>query len=127
MVRRIVAGPGRAVLAIGLAIALLLGGAGCAGRPSPAVTPLVVRIVDIQSATIRVRLNQVIRVDTRGLPDRYTPLIADDRIVTVVVRRDEATGRFEPEIVPRRVGTTQVALIGSSPLETTGFKVIVTP
>lgn len=127
MPRRIVGGPGRAALAIALAAALLLGGAGCAGRPSSSVTPLVVRIADIQSATIRIRLNQVIKIDTGTKTERYTPLIADERIVTVVLRRDDATGRFEPEIVPHRVGTTQVALIGTSPLDTTGFKVVVSP
>jgi len=118
---------GRAALAAGLAAALLLGGTGCAGTPSASVSPVVVNIADIQSATIRVRLHQVIRIETRGPADRYSPLVADERIVTVVVRRDAATGRFEPEIVPHRVGTTQVALVGASPLETTGFKVVVSP
>lgn len=120
-------GTRRRVLAIGFSAALLLGGTGCAARPSPSITPLVVRIADIQSATLRVRLDQVIRIETRDPTERFTPLVADERIVTVVVRRDAATGHFEPEIVPHRVGTTQVALRGASPLDSTGFNVIVRP
>lgn len=117
----------RPMFAAGIAAVILAGASGCTGPPSPSVTPLVVRIADIQSGTIQVRLNQVVEIDTRGQPDHYTPLIADDRIVTVVLRRDDRTRRFEPEIVPRRVGTTQVALVGTSPLDTVGFRVIVSP
>jgi len=118
---------GRSALTVGVVVAVLLGGSACAGAPSASVTPVVVRLADIQSATVRVRLNQVIRIETRDPTERYSPLVADERIVTVVVRRDAASGHFEPEIVPHQVGTTQVALVGNSPLDTTGFKVIVSP
>lgn len=113
------------VIATGLGFALLLVGTGCAGVPSASPSPLVVRIADIQSGTIHVRMNQVVEIDTRGLTDHYTPLIANEHIVTVVLRRDDLTRRFEPEIVPHRVGTTQVALVASNPLGTIGFTVIV--
>lgn len=127
MLARIVAGAGRRVPAIGLSAAILLACAGCAGASSPSISPLVVRIADIQSGTIRVRLNQVVQVETGGRGARFAALVADEGIATVVVRRDTVTGRLEPEIVPHRVGTTQVALRGSSPLETTGFRVVVGP
>jgi hypothetical protein len=46
----------------------------------------------------------------------------------VVQHRDEAGGGFDPELVPLRVGATQVALISSVAGETVvGFKVVVTP
>lgn len=115
------------VLTAGVTAALLLGASGCVADPSPSATALMVRIAEIQSGTIRVRLNQVIKIDTRGRTDHYTPLIADERIVTVVVRRDDLSQHFEPEIVPHRIGTTQVALVGTSPLDTVGFTVIVGP
>jgi hypothetical protein len=125
--RRITPPAARATLTVGVAVAVLLGAAGCGGSPSPSATPVVVRLADIQSGTLRVRLDQVIKIETPDPSERYSALIADETIVTVVVRRDPVSGHFDPEIVPHRVGTTQVALVGRSPLDTTGFKVIVSP
>jgi hypothetical protein len=113
------------VVTAGIAAAILLGGSGCSGGPAPSISPLVVKAADIQSGTVRVRLNQVVRITTSGLTDHYTPLVADESVVTVVVRRDDRTGRFEPELVPHRVGSTQVALLSPDPLDTIGFHVIV--
>ncbi len=116
------------VLTAGLAAAVLLGGAGCARMPSPESTPIAIRIVDIQSGTVRVHLHQVVQLDTSAVGDdgRYAAEIADERIVAVVQRRDETDGRFEPELVPLRIGTTQVALVSKTPGGTTiGFKVVV--
>ena len=116
-------------LAAGVAAAALLGAAGCAGPVTPpAATPLTVRLVDIQSGTVRVSLHQVVRIDAGGSDRRYSASIADERVVSVVQHRDEAGGGFDPELVPLRVGATQVALISSVPGDAVvGFKVIVTP
>jgi hypothetical protein len=54
-------------------------------------------------------------------------LIADTQIVSVVQHRNETDGSFEPELVPRRVGTTQVALTSSLPGQAVvGFTVVIT-
>ncbi len=120
------------VLTAGLAVAALLGGAGCAETPPrDEAPPITVRLVDIQSGTVRVHLHQVVQLDTShvaGNDGRYTAEIADEHVVSVIQRRDETDGRFEPELVPRRVGVTQVALISSIPgAAVVGFKVLVGP
>jgi hypothetical protein len=116
-------------LAAGIAASALLGAAGCAGPLTPpAVTPITVRLADIQSGTVHVSLHQVVRIESGGTDRRYSASIADERVVSVVQHRDEAGGGFDPELVPLRVGATQVALISSVPGETVvGFKVVVTP
>jgi hypothetical protein len=117
------------VRAAGIAIALLLCLAGCVGNAAPpAPTPFTMRLVDIQSGTVRLGLHQVMRIDTGRSDERYSALIADERIVAVVQHRDETAGRFEPELIPLRVGTTQVALVGSiAGREVVGFTVVVPP
>lgn len=114
------------LLSAGLAIAILLSASGCAGSPEPAATPFAMRLVDLQSGTVRLGLHQVMRIDTGHSRWRYSALIADDRIVAVVEHRTEGSGAFEPELVPLRVGRTQVALVGVVPgHEVVGFTVVV--
>jgi hypothetical protein len=119
----------RATLAsAGIAIAILLSVSGCAGSPTPQATPIALRLVDIQSGTVRVELHQVILLDVGDSNAKYTAEIANPKIVSVVEHRDEADGRFEPELVPRRVGATQVALLSSIPgHEVIGFTLVVSP
>ena len=115
-----------ALVSAGVAIAILLSASGCAGSASPQATPIELRLVDIQSGTVRVGLHQVVRLDIGDSNASYTAEIADPRIVSIVERRDDTDGQFEPELVPRRVGVTQVALVSSIPGQAVvGFKVVV--
>ena len=107
-------------------VAVVLALTGCAGPPA-ARAPVDVRLADVQSQTLHVHLHQVIHIHLGGGSERYTPEIADEDIVAVVERRNLTSDRFEPEIVPLRAGSTQVALIGADPIESVGFRVIVTP
>ena len=107
-------------------VTVVLALSGCAGQPT-AAAPVDVRLADIQSHTLHVRLGQVIDIRLGGGSERYTPEIADEDIVAVVERRNLTSERFEPEIVPLRIGSTQVALIGADPNDSVGFRVIVTP
>lgn len=127
MTRRMRSGSARSAVAAVIAVTMLLGLTGCTGSALPqSRTPLVIRLVDIQSRTLRVNLHQVVRLDTGA--GRYTAQIADERIVSVVQRRDQTDGRLEPELVPLRVGSTQVALTSSIPGDpVVGFKVVITP
>lgn len=114
------------LVSTGIAIAILLSASGCAGSASPQATPIELRLVDIQSGTVRVGLHQVVRLDIGDSNASYTAEIADPRIVSIVERRDDTDGQFEPELVPRRVGVTQVALVSSIPGQAVvGFKVVV--
>ena len=118
----------RAAVAAAIGAAMLLGTAGCTGSTQPQLTPLTMRLADIQSRTVRVNLHQVVHLDTGVGNGRYTAQIADESIVSVLQRRDETDGRLEPEVVPLRVGTTQVALtssIAGDPV--VGFTVVVVP
>ncbi|HEY4152396.1 MAG TPA: hypothetical protein VGM38_03675 [Pseudolysinimonas sp.] len=115
---------GRAFAAATLAVAVLLGTSGCAAD-APSNAPITLQLADIQSGTVHLNLHQVARIDTGAAGGHYTALIADRRIVSVVQRRDETDGRLEPELVPLRVGTTQVALT-SSGQQVIGFKVVIT-
>ncbi|MEP6843026.1 MAG: hypothetical protein ABJA11_05865, partial [Pseudolysinimonas sp.] len=101
---------------------------GCAGTATaPEPTPFTMRLVDIQSATVRLGLHQVMRIDTGGTGWRYSALIADDRIVAVVQHRNEGDGSFSPELVPLHIGRTQVALVSAIPgHEVVGFTVVIT-
>jgi hypothetical protein len=115
-----------ALVSTGVAIAILLSASGCAGSASPQATPIELRLVDIQSGTVRVGLHQVVRLDIGDSNASYTAEIADPKIVSIVERRDDTDGQFEPELVPRRVGVTQVALVSSVPGQAVvGFKVVV--
>jgi hypothetical protein len=117
---------GRSFGAAAIGVALVLTISGCAGSSAPEATPLALRLVDIQSGTIRVGLNQVVLLDIGSQRASYTAQIADGTVVAVVAHRDETDGRFEPELVPLRVGVTQVALTSSIPGQSVvGFKVIV--
>jgi hypothetical protein len=111
-----------------IAVTMLLGLTGCTGSAPSERTPLEIRLVDIQSRTLRVNLHQVVHLDTGTGAGRYTAQIADERVVSVVQRRDQTDGRLEPELVPLRVGSTQVALTSSIPGDpVVGFKVVITP
>lgn len=116
------------VRAAGIAIALLLAVSGCTGIvPPPAATPFTMRLADIQSGTVRLGLHQVMWIDVGRTSERFSALIADERVVAVVQHRDETAGRFEPELIPLRIGTTQVALVSSIPgRAVVGFTVVVT-
>jgi hypothetical protein len=115
------------VLSTGIAVAILLTASGCAAWPAAQSTPIALRLVDIQSGTVRVELHQVVLLDIGHSDASYTAEIADPRIVSIVERRDETDGRFEPELVPLHVGATQVALVSSIPGEAVvGFKLVVT-
>ena len=117
-----------ALVSAGIAIVILLSASGCAGSAAPQATPIELRLVDIQSGTVRVGLHQVVRLDIGDSNASYTAEIADPKIVSIVERRDETDGQFEPELVPRRVGVTQVALVSSIPGQAVvGFKVVVSP
>ena len=112
----------------GIAVGILLSASGCAGSPSPQATPIALRLVDIQSGTVRVELHQVVVLDIGDTYASYRAEIADPHIVSIVERRDETDGRFEPELVPLHVGMTQVALVSSIPGQAVvGFKLVVTP
>jgi hypothetical protein len=116
-----------ALVSAGIAIAILLSASGCAGSAAPQATPIELRLVDIQSGTVRVGLHQVVRLDIGDSNASYTAEIADPKIVSIVERRDDTDGQFEPELVPRRAGVTQVALVSSIPGQAVvGFKVVVT-
>ena len=118
----------RATVVAGFAIAILLSVSGCAGSPASQATPIALRLVDIQSGTVRVELHQVVLLDVGDTYASYTAEIADPQIVSIVERRDETDGRFEPELVPLRVGATQVALVSSVPGQAVvGFKLVVSP
>lgn len=116
----------RRARAVASLVAVVLALTACVEHPVP-VAPLKVQLADIQSHTIRLRLHQVLEIDLGGSSERFTPEIADPRIVSIVERRDLTSGRFEPEVVPLRFGSTQVALIGADPGDTVGFRVTVTP
>lgn len=106
-----------------LAAAALLAVAGCDGA---AGRPLATPLAAIQSGTVRIALHHVM-VLTLTDDQHYTAQVADPSIVSVVEHRDAAHGRFEPELVPLRAGSTQVALTGSRPgEEVVGFRVVVT-
>lgn len=116
------------MLAAGIAAAILLAASGCAGSAAPQATPIALRLVDIQSGTVQVELHQVVLLDVGDSSARYTAEIANPKIVSMVERRDEADGRFEPELVPRHVGVTQIALLSSIPgHEVIGFTLVVSP
>ena len=116
------------VVSAGIAVAILLSASACAGSPTAQATPIALRLVDIQSGTVRVELHQVVLLDVGDTYASYTAEIADRQIVSIVERRDQTDGRFEPELVPLRVGTTQVALVSSIPGQTVvGFKLVVSP
>lgn len=108
--------------ALGAAIALAL--AGCAPDQSLA-HPLATPLASVQSGTLHIHLNQVMVLTLKD-DQRYTAQIADPTIVSVVEHHDAAAGRFEPELVPLKAGSTQVALTSSQPgHEVVGFHVIV--
>jgi hypothetical protein len=117
--------PARAILAATLTTVTVLAVAGCSGEGA-AGRPLATPLSSIQSGTVRIALHQVM-VLTLADDQRYTAQVADPSVVSVVEHRDAANGRFEPELVPMRAGSTQVALTGSTPgEEVIGFRVIVT-
>lgn len=106
---------------VAVAGALLGGATGCA----PAVVaPVTVNVNDLQGATVRVTLKQIVNINTGDLAvDSYTATIADESIVEFVQGRDDGSATFNPGLTPLAVGTTQVTLEneqgGIQPLEFT--------
>jgi hypothetical protein len=112
------------ILVVVVACTVLLGTSGCAAGTATE-TPITLKLADIQSGTVRLSLHQVAFIDIGTAEGEYSAQIADRRIVSVVQRRDETDGRFEPELVPLRVGSTQVALTTTGQ-QVIGFRVVVT-
>ena len=92
----------------------------------PLAHPIATPLASVQSGTLRLHLHQVL-VLTVSDDQRYTARIADPTVVSVVEHHDAAAGRFEPELVALKAGSTEVALTSSQPgHEVVGFRVIVT-
>ena len=116
----------RAATAPSIGVVLALALTGCGGSTA-ATASLNVNLADIQSHTLHLHLHQVLDIHLGRSPGRFTSEVADPQILSVVERRSLTSGRLEPEIVPLRAGSTQVALIGTDPNDSVGFRVIVSP
>ena len=116
---------GGSALGWAITLAIVLALTGC-GAETPQAHPLATPLASVQSGTLRIQLHQVMVLTLKD-DQRYTAQIADPTIVSVVEHHDAAAGRFEPELVPLKAGSTQVALTSSQPgHEVVGFHVIVT-
>jgi len=86
----------------------------CAPSVGPIVSPVTVKISDLQGSTVKVALNQVVNLDTGSLAtDSYTGTVADTSIATFTPGGKKGGADFNPGLTPHKVGTTQVTLSNS--------------
>lgn len=103
--------PARTTIAVVALLALLTA---CAPSVGPVVSPVTVKISDLQGSTVKVALNQVVNLDTGSLAtDSYTGTVADTSIATFTPGGKKGGADFNPGLTPHKVGTTQVTLSNS--------------
>lgn len=122
---RMIRTAGAAVVAAIIAGAVIAGVAGCA----PAVVaPVTVGVNDLQGATVKVGLKQIVNIDTGDLPvDSYSAEIADPTILQFVQGRDDGSATFNPGLTPLAVGTTEVTMTNAQGgIQALKFTVVVT-
>jgi hypothetical protein len=104
----------RAARTIAATIALLALLAACAPNTGPVVAPVTVKIADLNGATVKVALNQVVNLDTGSLAtDSYSGTVADTSIATFTPGGKKGGADFNPGLTPHQVGTTEVTLSNS--------------
>lgn len=115
------------VLVALVAVSAVVGLSACSA--TPVVAPVTVSVGELQGATVKVSLNQVVNINTGDLAaDSYTAEIADPSILEFVQGKKEGDATFNPGLRPLKEGTTEVTLTnaqgGIQPLT---FTVTVTP
>jgi len=92
-------------------VALLAVLTACAPGGGPVVSPVTVKISDLQGTTVKVALNQVVNLDTGSLAvDSYSGTVADPSIATFTKGAKTGEAQFNPGLTPHKVGTTEVTL-----------------
>ena len=95
----------------GATVALLALLTACAPHTGPVVAPVTVKIADLDGTTVTVALNQVVNLTTGSLAtDSYSGKVADPSIATFTTGGNKGEADFNPELVPHKVGTTEVTL-----------------
>ena len=102
----------RAARTFATAVTLLALMTACAPQnPGPVVSPVTVKIADLEGTTVNVALNQVVNLDTGSLAtDSYSGTVADTSIATFTPGGKKGDADFNPELTPHKVGTTKVTL-----------------
>ena len=100
---------------LAVAAALLFGLTACtAPSTGPIVSPVTVKIADLDGTTVKVALNQVVNLDTGDLAtDSYSGKVADPSIATFTKGGKNGGADFNPGLTPHKVGTTEVTLSNS--------------
>lgn len=101
----------RAARTIAATLALFALLTACTPNTGPVVAPVTVKIADLDGTTVKVALNQVVNLTTGSLAtDSYSGKVADPSIATFMAGGKKGSADFNPELVPHRVGTTEVTL-----------------
>ena len=103
----------RAARTLSIAAVLLIGLTACSS-PGPVVSPVTVKIADIDGTTVKVALNQVVNLKTGSLAtDSYSGQVADTSVATFTKGGKKDGADFNPSLTPHKVGTTEVTLSNS--------------
>ena len=104
----------RTARTLAIAAVLLVGLAACAPSNQPVVSPVTVKIADLDGTTVKVALNQVVNLDTGDLAtDSYSGKVDDTSIATFTKGGKSGGADFNPGLTPHKVGTTEVTLSNS--------------
>jgi hypothetical protein len=102
----------RAARTVAATVALLALLTACAPlNVGPVVSPVTVKIADLDGTTVKVALHQVVNLDTGSLAtDSYSGKVADTAIATFTPGGKKGGADFNPGLTPHAVGTTEVTL-----------------
>lgn len=127
----------RLLLAPALAVALATTFSACGDDDSASTTtaaagqtalpPVIADLNNVDGTTVDVPVGRT--VDLTGDQKTYkdwTAKIADEKVVTFVAGRDEGTAAFNPGLIAKAAGKSEVTLTNSSSSKTVTFTVAVT-
>ena len=101
-----------AFLALGI-----VGLSACTSAPSTnnVIAPVVMEAGDLQGATVTLKVDQVLDINTGSLDvDSYSGKVADPKVAEFVAGRVDGSATFNPGVTGLAVGSTEVVLSNSN-------------
>lgn len=103
-------------------------GPSSAGQPPGLIGPVTMSVHGLSGAIVHLTVGRVLNIDTGDVPvTSYRGQVADPAVASFVAGRNDGSARFNPGVVARAPGITEVAMTAGSTAEPVRFTVVVAP